>query len=214
MAVKLDTEKKIFMGPTAVREGTVQDVVRQGVRELDSGDGVSYEDLEKWMLENFKPNKAATFGPSYIKSYVRDALHRYGYLSHENEGHEYAYMASAEKKAAPKKKKKMTKAQQAEVDLLTFIRDQGEVSDVGDIDSTQISIQDFVTGTNKKTKTIEKNVAKLEEQGDVRTETVDGNEEGTTTIYVYLTPAGFARLSEAAEADAESTEEAEATDEA
>lgn len=194
MAQKLDTEKRLFLGPTAVREGTVVDHIRQAVRDLDQGEGVAYADLEKHLLDNFKPGKSQGYGPSYIKAYVRDAVHRYGHLSNDNGGHEYSAIAKPEPK--PKAPKKLTKAQQAEIDMLNFIRTRGEIGDTGDLDGTQITVQDFVTETGKKTKTVEKNISKLEEQGLVRTEQRGGEEGQEGSTYVFLTPAGLSRLQE------------------
>jgi DNA-binding MarR family transcriptional regulator len=206
MATKLDTEKPLFMGPTAVREGTVVDAIRQAVRDLDKGQGVSYADLEKHLLDNFQPKKSQGYGPSYIKAYVRDAVNRYGHLGNESGGHEYASIAAPEPK--PKAPKKLTKAQQAEIDALNFIRTRGEVSDAGDLDNSQITVQDFVTETGKKTKTVEKQLAAMEKEGLVRTESVPGNEEGESSVYVYLTNAGLAKLNEAEAAAAAEAEAA------
>lgn len=196
MATKLDTEKKLFLGPTAVREGTVVDAIRQAARDLNKGEGVSYADLEAHLLANFTPRKSQGYGASYVKAYVRDAVNKYGHLSYEDNGHEYSSIAAPEPKAKEPKAKKLTKAQQADIDALNFIRTRGEVSDAGDLDSTQITIQDFVTEGGRKTKTVEKQVKALEDGGFVRTETRDGNVEGESSTYVYLTPAGLARLNE------------------
>lgn len=195
MATKLDTEKRLFVGPTAVREGSVVDAMRQAVSELDKGDGVSYEDLEAYLLKNFTPRKSQGYGPSYIKAYVRDGVNRYGHLSHES-GNEYSAIAAPEPKAKTPKAKKLTKAEQANVDTLNFIRTRGEIEDAADLDGTQITVQDFVTETGKKTKTVENQIAKLEKDGLVRTESVDGNDPGESSTYVYLTQAGLARLNE------------------
>jgi DNA-binding MarR family transcriptional regulator len=203
MATKLDTDKRLFMGPTQVREGTVVDAIRQAVRDLDKGEGVSYQDLEKHMLENWAPKKSQGYGASYIKAYVRDAVNRYDHLGYEDKGHEYGALAAPEPK--PKPPKKLTKAQQAEIDSLNFIRTRGEISDAGDLDGTQITVQDFVTETGKKTKTVEKQLATLEKDGFVRTESKAGNEGEEPSVYVFLTQAGLARLNEA-EAQAEGSE--------
>lgn len=211
MATKLETEKALFLGPTAVREGTVVDAMRKAVRDLDKGSGVSYSDLEAHMLANFQPKKSQGYNASYIKAYVRDGVNRYGHLSYDNGGHEYSCQAAPEKKAAAPKAKKLTKAQQAEVEMLRFITTRGEVSDASDLDSTTISIDDFVTETGKKTKTVTANIAKLEAAGLVRTEDRDGNEEGTKVTYVFLTPAGLARVNESDPANADSGQPTSAT---
>jgi DNA-binding MarR family transcriptional regulator len=200
MATKLDTEKKLFVGPTAVREGTVVDAIRKAVNDLGGGpggEGVSYADLEKHMIANWAPKKSQGYGPSYVKAYVRDAVNRYGHLSHTDDGHEYSSIAAPEPK--PKAPKKLTKAQQAEIEALNFIRTKGEVSDAGDLDSTQITTQDFVTETGKKAKTVDKMVDSLEGQGLVR------KEQREDSTYVFLTQAGLARLQEV---DSQSTGEA------
>ncbi len=201
MATKLDTEKRLFVGPKVVREGTVVDAFRKAAAELGGnpgGDGVAYADLEKYLLENFQPRKSQDYGPSFIKAYVRDGVNKYGHFTYDSDkAVDYSAEAPPEKKAAAPKAKKLTKAQQGEIDMLNFIRTRGEVSDAGDLDGTQISVQDFVTETGKKTKTVENNIGKLEKDGLVRTENVAGNEEGATTTYVYLTQAGLSRLQEA-----------------
>lgn len=206
MAQKLDTEKVLFVGPTAVREGTVVDAIRKAVAEnggSPGGNGVSYADLEKYLLANFQPKKSQGYGASYIKAYVRDGVNRYAHLSHTDDGHEYSAIAAPEPKA--KAPKKLTKAQQGEIDALNFIRTKGEVSDAGDLDSTQITAQDFVTETGKKAKTVDTMIGKLEEQGLVRTEQREDSK------YVFLTTAGFSKLQEI---DSQSTgEPTEATGE-
>ena len=194
MAIKLDTEKKLHLGPTAVREGTVVDEIRQAVRDLDKGEGVTYADLEKHMVDNWSPKKSQGYGPSYIKAYVRDAVNKYGHLSYEAQGHEYSAIATPEKKAVEPKAKKLTKAQQNEIDMLKLIQSKGEITDVSNLDDSQVTTQDFVTETGKKLKTVENSLAKLETAGLVRTEQRDGNEEGTTTTYVFLTASGFAHI--------------------
>jgi DNA-binding MarR family transcriptional regulator len=194
MATKLDTEKRLWVGPTAVREGTVVDAIRKAAAELGGGpggDGVAYADLEKHLLENFTPKKSAGYGASYIRAYVRDAVQRYGHLTNDADAAaEYSAIAAPEPKAKTPKAKKLTKAQQGEVDALNFIRTRGEVADAGDLDNTQITVQDFVTETGKKTKTVEKMVESLAKDGLVRTESRE------YSTYVFLTQAGLSKLQE------------------
>lgn len=200
MATKLDKEKRLWVGPTAVREGTVVDAIRSAVNQLGGGpggEGVAYSDLEAHLLANFAPKKSQGYGASYVGAYVRDAVNRYGHLTHDGgSAVEYSSIAAPEPKAKTPKVKKLTKAQQAEIDMLNLIRTRGEVSDAGDIDNTQITVQDFVTETGKKTKTVENSIAKLEKDGLVRTESVAGNAEGENSTYVFLTSAGLSRLQE------------------
>jgi DNA-binding MarR family transcriptional regulator len=198
MATKLDKEKRLYVGPTAVRENTVVDHIRKAVNELGGapgGDGVTYADLEKHLLENFQPKKSQGYGASYIGAYVRDGVNRYGHLTHEaDKAVEYSSIAAPEPKAKTPKAKKLTKAQQAEIDALNFVRQRGEVSDAADLDNTQITVQDFVTETGKKTKTVTTQIDKLEKDGLVRTETRGEGDDASR--YVFLTQAGFARLQE------------------
>ena len=198
MATKLDTEKRLFLGPTAVRENTVVDKMRQAVRDLGGepgGEGVTYPDLEKHLVENFRPNKSQGYGPSYIKPYVRDGVHRYGHFTHDaDKAESYSAIAAPEPKAKTPKVKKLTKAEQANIDTLNFIRTRGEVSDASDLDSTQITVQDFVTETGKKTKTVEKQIDALEKDGLVRTESRGEGDDASR--YVFLTQAGLSRLQE------------------
>lgn len=198
MPTKLDTEKRLWVGPTAVREGSVVDAIRRAAAENGGGpgeDGITYQDLEKNLLENFKPKKSQGYGASYIRAYVRDAVQRYGHLVNDaDKAVAYSAIQAPEPKAKTPKAKKLTKAQQGEIDALNFIRTRGEVSDAGDLDNTQITIKDFVTETGKKSKTVTSQMEKLEKDGLVRTESRgEGGDEGT---YVFLTAAGFSRLQE------------------
>lgn len=204
MATKLDTEKRLFLGPTAVRDGTVVDAIRQAVRDLDKGEGVTYPELEAHLLSNFTPKKSQGYGASYVKAYVRDGVNKYGHLSYEDGKHEYSAVAAPEKKAAAPKAKKLTKAQQSDVDTLNFIRTRGEVNDAGDLDSSQITVADLVTETGKKNKTVITQVERLEKEGLVRSETREGNEGEQDSIYVFLTTTGLAQLQAA---DSQSTGE-------
>jgi DNA-binding MarR family transcriptional regulator len=194
VTTKLDTEKRLWVGPTAVREGTVVDAIRKAANELGGnpgGDGVAYKDLEEYLVKNFQPKKSQGYGPSYVRAYVRDAVQRYGHLTNDaDKAVEYSSIAAPEPKAKTPKAKKLTKAQQGEIDALNFIRTRGEISDAGDLDNTQITVQYFVTETGKKTKTVEKMVEGLEKDGLVRTES---REDST---YVFLTQAGLSRLQE------------------
>jgi len=190
MANKLDTEKPLFLGKTPVREATTFGQIRKSVSELNSGDGVMYADLEKHMLDNFKPAKSENYGASYIKAYVRDAVNKFGYLSHDDLGAEYEVLAPAEKKVAEEKPKKLTKADNAKLDALVFVRDRGEVADEGDLDSTQITTVSMMEETKKKQKTVDKLVEDMEKDGFVRTEKVDDS------VYVFLTPVGYSHVNE------------------
>lgn len=201
MSNKLDTEKKLFLGPNAVREVTVFGAIRKAVHELNSGDGVAYEDLEKHVLENFKPAKSGNYGPSYVKAYVRDAVNKYGYLSHEDLGVAYETIAPAEKKTSEEKPRKLTKAQIAKNDLLRFVQTRGEINSVDEINESQVDIAAIVQETKKKTKTVEKMVEELKSEGLVRTGQV-----GEST-YVYLTEAGWSHLNGSSSEESETREE-------
>ena len=191
MATKFDTTLPLFLGETPVREATTFGQIRLAVSQLDKGEGVSYEDLEAYMLANYTPTKSKNYDGSFIKSYVRDAVGKFGYLSHENLGAEYTAVAPVEKKAASEPKEKpLTKAQKAGIELLAVIRDKGEVSDVSELDSSKITVETLVQETKKKTKTIEKMVSDLEAAGNVRSEQVEDS------TYVFLTAAGFALANE------------------
>jgi hypothetical protein len=190
MATKLDTEKKLFLGNTPVREATTFGAIRKFVNELNTGEGVSYTDLEAHMLENFKPAKSANYDGAYVKSYVRDAVNKFGYLSHEDLGAEYTVVAPAEKAEAEPVAKKLTKADKARLDVLAFVRDKGEVSDESDLDATKITTETIVSETKKKQKTVDGMIAALAESDFVRTEEVEG------ATYVFLTPAGLKHVNE------------------
>lgn len=208
MAYKLDTEKPLFLGKTAVREGTVMDEIRKTVRDLDKGDGVAYSDLETHLLQNYKPKKSQNYSASFIKSYVRDGVNRYGHLSHVNEGNEYSALAAPEPRAGGSGRKRgPSRAQQERVEMLQFVRDQGNVADVSELDSKGVTQDDMVQASGRKEKSISKMLDNLEAEGYVRTELRDSTVEGATDRHVFLTAAGYALANEAAPEGAGSEEE-------
>jgi hypothetical protein len=205
MATKLDTDKKLFLGKTAVRESTTFGQIRKAVSELNTGEGVAYADLEAHLLANYKPAKSENYGSAFIKAYVRDAVNKFGHLSHEDLGLDYEVVSPPEKKVAEEKPKALTKAQKNGVEILAVIRDRGEVSDVSEVDASKITTETLVQETKKKTKTIDTLVAALEIDGFARTEKVEDS------TYVFLTPAGFAHVNEHAVAGEAPVEAAEGT---
>lgn len=220
MANKLDLEKRLFVGPTAVRQGTVVDEIRKAVSELDTGEGVTYADLEAKMLRDYTPGKSSNYSASYIKSYVRDGVNKYDHLSYEP-GHTYEALAAPERKARASgggggRRSTVSKAAQERTEMLQFIRDQGQVTDISQIDGTQISAEDFAEASGRKQKSIDKMLTALETEGLVRIEGREGNVEGDVVRYVFLTPAGYAAANEAHPEGAgseEVTQAAEATTE-
>ena len=189
MANKLDTDKKLFLGATAVRAGTTTDIIRKAVSELNTGEGVSYADLETYLLANYKPAKSANYNASFIKSYVRDNVNKFGHLSHEDLGLEYSAIAAPEKAApAEKPAKAPTKAQVARLAILGVVARLGEVSTAAEILDSKVTIADLVTDTKRKQKTLEKDVEQLEKDGLVSTDKVDDS------VYVFLTEAGFGAI--------------------
>lgn len=209
MPYKLDTEKRLFLGKTAVREGTVADEIRKGVRDLDKGEGVTYEELEKHLLDNYKPKKSQNYSASFIKSYVRDGVNRYGHLSHTNEGNEYSALAAPEAKAGGTGRKRgPSKSDQEKTELLQFVRDQGNVADAGQLDTNGVTQDDMVQASGRKEQTISKMLDNLEAEGLIRTEARDSaTVEGASDRHVFLTAAGYARANEAAPEGAGSDEE-------
>lgn len=207
MANKLDTEKPLFLGPVAVREGTVADEIRKAVSKLDTGEGVRYADLEKHLLENYTPKKSQNYSASFIKSYVRDGVNRYDHLSYTNGGHEYSALAAPEPKARTGRSRKPSRAHQEKVELLQFVRDQGNVADASDLDTNGVTVTDMVSASGRKEKTISKMVEGLETEGLVRTEERDGTVEGDRVRHVFLTLAGYQLANEAAPDGAGSDEE-------
>lgn len=213
MANKLDTERPLFLGPTAVREGTVADAIRKAVAKLDTGSGVKYADLEAELLANYTPKKSQNYSASFIKSYVRDGVNRYDHLSHTNQGVEYTALAAPEPKArGTGRKRGPTRADQEKTELLQFVRDQGDIADASQLDSKGVSEDDMVKASGRKVKTISKMVDGLETEGLVRTESRDGTVEGDTVRVVYLTAAGYQRANEAAPEGAGSEESVERTE--
>jgi predicted transcriptional regulator len=194
MAKKLDKTLPLFLGEKPTRESTVFGQMRKAVWELGQGAAVTYADMEAHMLANFQPAKTAKYDAAYIAAYARDAVGKFGYLSHEDGGHEYTVTAEAEKKPAAEKPKKLSKAEQEGIALLKVIKTRGEVDDVSLINSSQVDVDAVVTETKKKSKTVQKIAASLVEKGLLRMET-----SGEAT-YLYLTEAGFEAVNGSAEA--------------
>lgn len=210
MANKLDTEKPLFLGPTAVREGTVADEIRKAVDKLNTGSGVTYAELESHLLSNYTPKKSKNYSASFIKSYVRDGVNRYGHLAHENGGHEYSALAAPEPKArSGGSRRGPSRASQEKGELLRFIRDQGDVRDVSELDAKGVTQYDIVQASGRKEKTIAKMVDGLETEGLVRTSDGPGQIEGETVRNVFLTAAGYQLANEAAPEGAGSDEQTE-----
>lgn len=208
MATKLDLEKPLFMGPTAVRSGTTVDVIRQAVRDLDKGAGVPYGILEQHMLDNYKPGKSANYDGSFVKAYVRDAVNKYGHLTQEpDKGHEYSAIEPAPKKEAEPKAKQPTRAEKERNAVVAAIVELGEIADISDLNATQVTVEDIATKVGRKPKTVLKNLEAYAKDDFVRVEEKDGNEEGTKVTYVFVTENGFASLTPA-EADGADNNEA------
>jgi hypothetical protein len=208
MANKLDTEKPLFLGPVAVREGTVADEIRKAVSHLDSGQGVKYSDLERHLLENYTPKKSQNYSASFIKSYVRDGVNRYDHLSHTSGGHEYSCLAAPEPKARTGGTRKPGRAEKEKTEILQFVRDQANIADQSELDAKSVTTDDMVRASGRKAKTINKMVDDLQTAGLVRTEDSESTVvAGDTERKVFLTPAGYVRANEAAPEGAGSDEE-------
>lgn len=186
MPNKLDLARPLFMGPKAARENTTVDHIRRAVAALDTGAGVTYPQLEEYMLRNYTPAKSANYSGSFVKSYVRDAVNKYGYLTYDAGGHEY----SVEQGPAPKapKAKRVTNKQKEVLSILQFVRDAGEVTDAHDVDNTNITPEDIAQELGKRKTWVEPRLTTACEQGLARLE----DEAGRTLV--YLTPAGFAAV--------------------
>jgi hypothetical protein len=117
---------------------------------------------------------------------VRDAVNKYGYLSHEDNGHDYAAETAPAAKA--RKPKRVTKAQQEVLEVLKFIRNAGEVTDAHDVDNTNITLEDIANELGKRKNWVEGRVEKATTQGLARVEEEDGRK------VVYLTAAGLAAV--------------------
>jgi hypothetical protein len=193
VANKLDMTRPLYMGPNAARENTVVDHIRRAVKALDTGSGVPYAKLEEYMLTNYTPAKSQNYSGSFVKSYVRDAVNKYGHLSHEDFGHDYATETAPAPK--PRKPKRIGKAKQEVLSILEFIRTAGEVADAHDVDNTQIGPEDIASELGKRRNWVE--------EGLLRTEGEDGR------TLVYLTAAGLAAINAAEPEGAASVEGAD-----
>jgi DNA-binding MarR family transcriptional regulator len=195
MSTRLDLEKPIYLGPKAAKENSVVDHFRRAVSTLDEGGGVPYAKLEEYLLKNFTPGKSAAYGPSFIRSYVRDAVkEKDGFLSHENTSATYSSTPVGTPRSREAKPKRISKSARENAEILLFIRDAGEVADASDVDNTQITPQDLVSELGRKRKTVDTKVEEFEKEGLLRTE-VNESPSGDVT-YVYLTAAGLARANE------------------
>jgi DNA-binding MarR family transcriptional regulator len=180
---KFDPNKPLFVGPTAARGDTVFDALRQVVRDLQhEGEGAQYSHVEANMLANFKPKNAKKYDASYIKAYTRDAVTKFGYLS-QSAASEYSVQESKSRSSADKPSDEGLK-----MEILQFIREKGEVSNVEEIDASQITIETLSSELGKKSKTITKAVSELESEGLVRTE------QREASVYVYLTEEGWNKI--------------------
>src|ERR1043166_926177 len=188
MATKLDLSRPLFMGPNAARENTVVDHIRRAVQALDTGSGVPYATLEEYLLRNYTPAKSQNYNSRFIKSYVRDAVNKYGHLSYVDEKHEYKAEAGPQPRT-PRGPKRPSKAKLETLSVLKFIRDAGEVADAGDVDNTQITPQDIANELGKRQPWVDTRVERAVEEGYARVETT----EGQPTL-VYLTAAGYAAV--------------------
>lgn len=195
MSEKFDVSRPLFLGPKAARENTTVDHIRRAVKALNTGTGVPYGTLEEHLLRNYTPGKSANYGAPFIKSYVRDAVSKYDYLSHTDEGHDYEVVPLVAKKAA--KPKAPSKNRLHELEILRVIRDEGQVSDAGDVDNTQFTPEDIAEELGRTQKTVDASIKALAEEGNLRLESVDGNKPGDKVTYVYLTAQGYATLNEA-----------------
>jgi DNA-binding MarR family transcriptional regulator len=206
MAIKLDLTRPLFLGAKAVRENTFNDQVRRAVAALDEGEGVPYAKLEDHLLRNYTPAKSANYGPSFIKSYVRDAVNKYDLLSYENGGHEYSADAAPAARTKTAEPRKPSKARVEQLEVLKFIRDAGEVADAGDVDNTQITAADIASELGKRRKTIDTKVEQLVTEGLARTEDEPTTGENAVVTHVYLTAAGLAAVNAMYPEGAESSE--------
>lgn len=193
---KFDSAKPLFVGSAPARAGSVFDEIRKTVRDLDSGAGVAYSDLEAAFIANFKARSAKSVDSAYVRSYVRDAVNKYSHLSQETASEYTVTEVAAKEPKAPS----TPKASPVNDEVVSFIRERGEVNTVEEIDLSQISVQTIVEETKRKTKTIMAAIEAMEAEGLVRTEQVDDS------VYVYLTEAGFNRAEAAATAPAETAE--------
>lgn len=180
---KFDPNKPLFVGPTAARGDTVFDALRQTVRDLQNeGEGAQYSDVEANMLANFKPKNAKKYDASYVKAYTRDAVTKFNYLS-QDAASEYSVQEPKSRSSADKPSEEGLK-----MEILQFIREKGEVSNVEEIDASQITIETLSSELGKKSKTITKAVSELESEGLVRTE------QREASVYVYLTEEGWNKI--------------------
>lgn len=203
MANKLDTTRPIFMGATAAREGTVVDHIRKAVANLDKGEGVTYDALEAYLLANYTPSKSKNYNGSFIKSYVRDAVNKYGFLTQTEEGHTYTVETSPEPKPRAAKAPRVSKSREDMLSVLRFIREAGEVSGPDDVNQTNITVEDIAQELERRKNWVELRVESAVAEG-LATLVV---EEGRNMV--YLTAEGYNTV--AAQPEAEVAEVAEET---
>lgn len=193
MANKLDVTRPIFMGATAAREGTVVDHIRKAVATLDTGTGVLYADLETYLLQNYTPSKSKNYDGSFIKSYVRDAVTKYGYLAQEDGGHAYSVeiAPAAKPRTSTPKAPRVNKTREEMLSVLRFILEAGEVSGPDDVDQTNITIEDVAQELHRRVNWVELKVEAAVSEGLATSPVEEGRR------MVYLTAAGYAAVTAA-----------------
>lgn len=201
MANKLDTTRPLFLGPVAARAGTVVDHIRKAVAALDTGSGVLYPQLEEYLLKNYTPAKSANYNGSFVKSYVRDAVNKYEYLSYADGGHEYKAETAPQAKPKQARAPRVSKAQQEVLQVLGFIHTAGEVEGPDDVGNTVITIEDVAQELNKRRNWVEGRVATAVEQGLATLEEENGKK------LVYLTANGYNAVAPQATDSSETSEQ-------
>lgn len=204
MANKLDTTRPLYMGATPAREGTVVDHIRKAVANLDKGEGVTYDALEAYLLENYTPSKSKNYNGSFIKSYVRDAVNKYGFLTQEDGGHTYSVEASPEAKPRAAKAPRVNKSREDMLSVLRFICEAGEVAGPHDVRQTNITVEDIAQELDRRKNWVELRVESAVSEGLAELSVEEGRN------LVYLTAAGYEAVApEATEASAETAEASE-----
>lgn len=77
---KIDTTSPLYCAKRQAKEGTVFDTIRKIIG--DNKGEIQYQALLEHLQANWKPEKAETYGPGYIRAYVTGGI-KEGYLTQD-----------------------------------------------------------------------------------------------------------------------------------
>lgn len=201
---KIDTSQPFFCAKRQAKEGTVFDTIRKVIAEHNNS--ILYDDLAKWLTANWKPEKAETYGPGYIRAYVTGGI-KEGYITQDPKlSVDYSFrpkggakaikaQASVQGASKPEVKEVAPKAETPKPttttaktktiirnDVLQFIR--GPYKSFEDTSEARITTETLAVGLGTDTATIKNIVLTCIDEGLLRV-----GQDGL----IFLTREGFKR---------------------